>query len=67
MMSGFKMEDITGYYQHDKNKATYAAIGSCRIKNGDDWSDGVVYMQHQNIFVRDREDFLKTFNRVSDE
>jgi hypothetical protein len=60
------MEDINGYFEHKKTLGKYAAIGSCRIKIKEKWVDGVVYMQHQNIFVRDRKDFLESFQRVTE-
>jgi hypothetical protein len=57
------MNDYTGYYTHKKTGDVYAAIGRCKIKRGDLWVGGVVYMRNGKMFSRGEKSFRETFTK----
>lgn len=56
----------TGQYRHIKSGTEYGCLGECKVKINGDWVNGVVYLKHGNIFVRELAEFEQKFERIGD-
>lgn len=51
------------YYIHKGNRKRYAMLQDCKIKVGDLWIKGVVYLRDGKMFCRSKLDFFENFEK----
>ena len=55
--------EAMSYYTHKDTNKSYAVLQECKMKIGDRWVDGVVYLKDGKMFCRTRMDFFENFEK----